>query len=120
MNNNNIIGIAVEELYRIFEILNAEFFNNSLDYPIITIQKARKGHFGWFTLDKVWTNKEDTDAKYEINIGAEHLQDSTESIVDTLLHEMVHYQNKVNAIRDCNGQVHNKKFKNKVACFFFD
>ena len=35
----------------------------------------------------------------------------TEEIVGTIQHEMVHYANRLSEIKDCNGQVHNKKFK---------
>ena len=111
MGNNNVVGIALDELYRIFDILNKKYFNGSLEIPIITIQKAKSsGNLGWFTLEKIWTDKNNEDEKYEINISAEHLRDEINSIVGTLLHEMVHYRNKTNDIKDCNGQIHNKKF----------
>lgn len=56
---------------------------------------------------------EDNDsAYYEINIDPRYFygRDAVE-IVETLLHEMVHYFNKVSDIKDCSGNVHNKKFK---------
>lgn len=112
MNENNIIGIALDELYRIFDLLNQKYYFNKLSYPIITIQKSkRSGNLGWFTLDKVWENKENTDKKFEITICAEYLNRSIYEIITTLHHEMVHYANRVAGINDCNGQVHNKKFK---------
>jgi hypothetical protein len=112
MNKNNYIGISLEELYRIFDILNKEYFSDKLDQPIITIQKTkRNGNLGWFTLDMVWKDKDSEDRKYEINICAEYLNGNAYTIVGTLQHEMVHYANKFAEIKDCNGQVHNKKFK---------
>jgi phosphopantetheinyl transferase (holo-ACP synthase) len=112
MNQNNFVGIALDELYRIFDILNKNYFSNKLLYPMITIQKTKHaGNLGWFTLDKIWENKEATDKRYEINICAEYLNQDIYTIVDTLQHEMVHYANKIAEIKDCNGQVHNKKFK---------
>jgi len=112
MNQNNFIGIALEELYRIFNILNENYFSGKLSYPMLTIQKTkRSGNLGWFTLDKVWNNKNVDDKRYEINICAEYLTRELHEIVCTLHHEMVHYANKVAEIKDCNGQVHNKKFK---------
>ena len=58
MNQNNHIGIALEELYRIFDILNKNYYSDKLTYPMITIQKSKKGgNLGWFTLDKVWKTK---------------------------------------------------------------
>jgi hypothetical protein len=113
MNQNNFIGIALDELYRIFDILNKQYFSNKLPYPMITIQKTkRSGNLGWFSLDKVWANKNTEDRKHEINICAEYLNGEAYDIVDTLQHETVHYANKMLDIKDCNGQVHNKKFKN--------
>lgn len=32
-------------------------------------------------------------------------------ITETLLHDMVHYFNKINDVKDCSGNVHNNKFK---------
>jgi len=112
MNDNNFIGIALDELYRIFEILNEEYYSNKLTYPVITIQKTkRSGNLGWFTLGKVWENKQSEDNRYEINLCAEYLNRELHEIVCTLHHEMVHQSNKMSEIKDCNGQVHNKKFK---------
>ncbi len=112
MRSENQIGIAIEELYNIFDVLNAEYYNKELSYPIITIQ-ANKGRIlsnGWFTLNKVWKNKQ-ADEKYEINICAERLRDSYIDIAETLNHEMVHYYNKLNDIEDVKNKRHNKKFK---------
>jgi hypothetical protein len=113
MNENNFIGKALDELYRIFDILNKNYYENKLPYPMITIQKTkRSGNLGWFTLDKVWKNQITEDRRYEINICAEYLNGEIYQIVDTLQHETVHYANKMSDIKDCNGQVHNKKFRN--------
>lgn len=112
MNQNNYIGIALEELYRIFEILNKNYYEEKLETPMITIQKAkRSGNLGWFTFDKVWEKKDGETQKYEINICPEYLNQDAHTIVDTLQHESVHYLNRTLGIKDCNGKVHNKKFK---------
>ena len=111
----NIIGNTLNELYRIFGLLNKVYFENKLPDPVITIQKTRPNNLGHFTLYKAWKNKDDKEneeaAKYEININPLNLNRPVEEIVGTLQHEMVHYANKLNDIKDCNGQVHNKKFK---------
>lgn len=113
----NIIGTALEELYRIFDILNHDKFDNTLPVPVITIQKTGGKTLGHFTLDKVWNNKNNSDSDeeesyYEINIDPRWFCDRTaDDVVETLLHEMVHYCNKISEIKDCNGNVHNKKFK---------
>lgn len=121
----NVVGMALDELYRIFDILNRDKFNGSLSEPVITIQKTKGTTLGYFTVDKVWKNKSDSDknnglvagdkeenAFYEINIDPRWFCTRTAAdITETLLHEMVHYFNKVNDVKDCSGNVHNKKFK---------
>lgn len=119
----NVIGTVLNELYRIFDILNRDKFDGALKEPVITIQKGKGLAMGYFTLDKVWVNKDnsedglaandlDDDAYYEINIDPRYFygRDAIE-IVGTLLHEMVHYYNKVSNVKDCSGNIHNKKFK---------
>ena len=120
----NVVGTALKELYRIFSILNSDKFGGELPEPVITIQKTRGRTLGHFTLDKVWKNKQnienenieadnsDETAYYEINIDPRWFCDRTAAeVVETLLHEMCHYYNKLSDIKDCNGNVHNKKFK---------
>lgn len=111
----NIIGVAIDELYRYFDILNKDYYDSKLPEPVITIQKARPNNLGHFTLGKVWKNKDDSEnedlAKYEININPVNLNRPVEKIITTMQHEMVHYANKMNEIKDCNGNIHNKKFK---------
>lgn len=120
----NYIGKTLDELYRIFDIVNAERFNGELPQPMITIQKGRGSVLGHFTLGKCWRDKNnvvdgndsivDTDvtALYEINIDPRWFYKKTViDIVGVLIHEMVHYQNKLRDIKDCSGKIHNKKFK---------
>ena len=117
----NVIGTALEELYRMFDILNHDKFDNVLPVPVITIQKTRGNALGHFTVNKVWKKKTNDDgqseeeAYYEINIDPRWFNERTaEDIAETLLHEMVHYYNKVSDIKDCSGNVHNKKFKERA------
>ena len=112
----NVIGTALEELYRIFNILNRDKFDGELTEPVITIQKTRGGTLGHFTLNKVWKDKNDEESEdnayYEINVDPRWFNSRTPAdVAETLLHEMCHYYNKVNDIKDCSGNVHNKKFK---------
>ena len=115
----NVIGIALEELYRIFGILNRDKFDGSLAEPVITIQKTRGATLGHFTLSKVWKDKNDEESEenayYEINVDPRWFNSRTPAdVAETLLHEMCHYHNKVNDIKDCSGNVHNKKFKSSA------
>ena len=41
----NIIGKMLDELYRIFNIVNMEKFDNCLPMPMITIQKGKGNNF---------------------------------------------------------------------------
>lgn len=115
----NVVGTALNELYRIFHILNRDRFNNKLSEPVITIQKGKGNALGSFTLDRAWKDKNNVESEetsyYEINIDPRWFNTRTPAdIAETLLHEMCHYYNKVNNIKDCSGNVHNKKFKSSA------
>ncbi len=110
--NSNVVRASIE-LQKIYREANKFLFQNKLPMVEITIQsKGRSDTLGWFTLDKIWTNLDKKDARHEINLVAEHLNRSLEEIVGTVIHEMVHYQNLIDKVKDCSGnQYHNKKFK---------
>ena len=112
----NVVGIALNELYRIFHILNRDKFNGELTEPVITIQKGKGRTLGSFTVDRVWVDKNNEENEetsyYEINVDPRWFNTRTPAdVAETLLHEMCHYYNKMNDIKDCSGNVHNKKFK---------
>ena len=102
----NVVGTALDELYRIFHILNHDKFNGYLSEPVITIQKTKGITYGYFTLDKVWRNKEDADKNDGFAAKVEEENAFYEINIDPRW-----YFNKVNEIKDCSGNVHNKKFK---------
>jgi hypothetical protein len=114
MRKENFIGIATEELYRIFDCINYKYYSNQLKVPMIIIQSTKAGGRnllnGWFTLNKVWVDKLKEENKYEITICAESLQHTLVEICETMNHEIVHYYNKISDIQDCCGKRHNKKF----------
>ena len=98
-------------LNKVFDLLNARFFENALSRPTITIQSTPRA-YGHFTLnDDTWVSK--IGASHEINIGAGTLARPIEEVCATLLHEMVHYYNYVKGIQDCSrgNTYHNKHFK---------
>lgn len=113
MNNENYLGVVLEELYRIFDHLNEKYYEKKLPAPVITIQSTKKAFLGWCSIKKVWQRiKDDKDTKHEINICAHHLQSPVLYIAETLQHELVHYSNLLNDIKDYTDQYyHNKKFK---------
>lgn len=115
----NVIGAALEELYRIFGILNRDKFNGELTEPVITIQKTKGRTLGHFTVDRTWRDKNNEESEetsyYEINVDPRWFNSRTPAdVAETLLHEMCHYYNKMNDIKDCSGNVHNKKFKSSA------
>ena len=98
-------------LNKIFDLLNAEFFENALSRPTITIQSTPKA-YGHFSLRAdTWISK--IGATHEINIGAGTLARPIEEVAATLLHEMVHYFNYEQGIQDCSrgSTYHNRRFK---------
>ena len=98
-------------LNKIFDLLNVEYFENTLSRPTITIQSTPRA-YGHFTLnDDTWVSK--LGGTHEINIGAGTLARPIEEVVATLLHEMIHYFNYLLGIQDCSrgNTYHNKRFK---------
>ena len=98
-------------LNKVFDLLNAEFFENTLSRPTITIQSTPKA-YGHFSLrDDTWVSK--IGGTHEINIGAGTLARPIEEVTATLLHEMVHYWNYENGVQDCSrgNTYHNRQFK---------
>ena len=98
-------------LNKIFDLLNAEFFESELSRPTITIQSTPKA-YGHFSLrDDAWISK--NGKTHEINIGAGTLARPIENVCATLLHEMCHYYDYINGIQDCSrgNTYHNKNFK---------
>ncbi len=102
---------AIKELERYFVIFNKALYEGKLPVPVITIQTAGRkvNNLGWFRAVSWRKNKASLP---EINISAENLDRPVEMILETLIHEMVHFDNFVNEILDCSpGGYHNKKFK---------
>lgn len=98
-------------LNKVFDLLNAEFFENELSKPTITIQSTPKA-YGHFSLrEDTWVSK--LGGTHELNIGAGTLSRPIEEVTATLLHEMVHYYNYEMGIQDCSrgGTYHNRRFK---------
>ena len=98
-------------LNKVFDLLNAEFFESELSRPTITIQSTPKA-YGHFSLrEDTWVSK--LGGTHEINIGAGTLSRPIEEVAATLLHEMVHYHNYLHGVQDCSrgNTYHNRKFK---------
>ena len=102
---------AAAYLNSIFDLLNERYFESALSRPIITIQSTPKA-YGHYTLYDAWSIDGDKGMR-EINIGAGTLSRPIENVVATLLHEMCHYWNDKNGIKDSSrgNTYHNKNFK---------
>lgn len=97
-------------LNRIYDMLNADFFNGELERPVITVQSTPRA-YGHFTLYDGWSIQ--GEGHKEINIGAGTLNRPIENVIATILHEICHQYNAVNSIGDVSrgGTYHNKLFK---------
>ena len=100
------------QLEKLYNRLNADFFNGELEPTIITIQSSPRT-YGHYTLYAAWSVK--GQERREINIAAGTLDRPIENITATLLHEMCHqYNAEVLHVQDCSGSskaYHNKAFK---------
>ncbi|MDF2537732.1 MAG: SprT-like family [Herbinix sp.] len=103
--------VCAEYLKKLYWILNDKYFEGKLTDIIITIQD-KAGTFGHFSLGKVW-KIENVGERHEINICSTHLNRPIKGVISTLLHEMTHYYDFLNGIKDvsANGVYHNKEFK---------
>lgn len=106
---------TLNEITKAFKQLNEYLFGNELPEPVLVIQSRKAGARnakGWFKLGKDWTDRETGISYHEITVCSETLNEPLTSVLEVLVHEMVHLENKINGIVDCSaGQYHNKKFK---------
>ena len=113
VKNSRVTGY-LEKIYR---ELNKDKFNGELEECVITVQST-KGAYGHVTCGRVWSvQKKDGEInRYELNIAAGTLARPIESVVSTMLHEMVHIYNLMHDIQDCSrgNTYHNKRFKEKA------
>jgi hypothetical protein len=96
-----------------FKLLNAKYFNDELERPVITILTDNKGGaYGWISVNKVWSTKDNAWFR-EINLCAEYLNRLPELVITTLMHEMCHLWNIQQGIQDCSrkGTYHNAHFR---------
>lgn len=107
------ISRACGYLEKMYRQLNIDKFEGKLCQPIITIQSTPRA-YGHVTCGKVWRVKDSE--SYELNMGAGTLDRPIESVVSTLLHEMVHIYHLMNEIQDTSrgNTYHNKKFREKA------
>lgn len=98
-------------LEKLYDKLNHDFFEDSLERPVITVQSTVRA-YGHYTLYDAWSVK--GEGYHELNIGAGTLDRPIENVLATLLHEMCHqYNDVVLNVQDCSrgGTYHNRLFK---------
>lgn len=109
------LNYTLNEITEAFKYLNEELFENKLPETVLVIQSKKAGSrkaMGWFTLGKNWTNMETGVTYHEITVCSETLNQPLSTILEVLVHEMVHLENKSKGIVDCDpGQFHNENFK---------
>lgn len=113
MKGKITIQSAIDELQRMFKLLNMIYFSDELERPVITILTDQTtGSYGWISVNKVWSSKDDSYFR-EINLCAEYLNREPELVITTLMHEMCHLYNIQKGIQDTSrsGTYHNSQFK---------
>ena len=100
---------VTNRLENLFGKLNEIYFEGKLPKPIITVQSTPQA-YGHCSTKKIWVS--DKESRYEINIGAEHLNRPAANVAATMVHEMVHLYCLELGIDDTcqNGRYHNKIF----------
>jgi hypothetical protein len=102
MKEMNTYNRVAGYLNKIFKLINAEYFGNELEMPVITIQSTVRA-YGHVTTSKVWTTDKGT-ASYELNVGADYLSRPIENVVATLIHEACHLYAMQNGIKDTSNR----------------
>lgn len=109
---SHTIQTAIEVAEDLFESF-APRFKREMPQPVITIQtKGRRNAYAWFWADR-WQNGAPRRIP-EINLCAEYVGDGLMKLANSVLHEMVHYANWLEGVRDCSAsQYHNRHFKDR-------
>ena len=108
-----------QELYKWFDLFNAEFFNNKLEQCVISFEKRRMTNLGHYVIELNPYGLQDN-----ININSVWSGRPTWAILFTLLHEMVHqYQRRLGSFsvekenKPKSPNYHNKEFLEMTASF---
>ena len=100
----------VNQLEKAFRLLNHDWFDDTLEMPIITVIPTPHAYAHYTTIN-VWNTA--NGGKREINIASGTLDRELYEIVASLMHEMVHMHNDtVLNIQDTSraGTYHNRQF----------
>ena len=100
---------AVQYLQKVFNLVNAEYFNNELPEVTLTVQEST-GSYAHVSISNTWFTVDGKGMK-ELNISACYLTRPIEEVVASLIHECSHIYNMEHGIKDCSGYYHNRRFK---------
>lgn len=111
MKPTTTMSRTINQLERIYNVLNTDCWAGELPVPVITVQTVRCSNS---SPTGVWQRKEDS--AYELVIPADTLNCELEEIVAMIQHEMVHIYCHLHNLHDTSrgGTYHNATFK-KVA-----
>lgn len=104
---------AIEEIRKIYKLLNDEFFSGELyDIPIFITPNLRK--ISCFNGETVTVYKRRLAKNGHINLSDHILSLPIEDVCAILIHDMCHYYCYIKNIKDTSrcGQYHNKRFMN--------
>lgn len=99
------------QLEKMFRMLNADFFDNALDTPVITVTPSARSYAHYTPWD-AWQTKDQ--GRREVNIASGTLDRPIEAVCCSLLHEMCHqYNDTILNAQDCSrgGTYHNRYFR---------
>lgn len=111
MKPNVKMSRTINQLEKMFRMLNEDFFGSKLEMPVITVTPTPRA-YGHYSTYNAWVAG--NEGKREINIASGTLDRPLENITATLVHEMCHmYNDTVINVQDCSrgGTYHNKFFK---------
>ena len=78
----------VNQLEKMFRMLNADMFGGELETPIITVIPTARA-YAHYSVSPIW--KAGEASRHEINIAAATLDRPLENIAASLVHEMCHF-----------------------------
>lgn len=119
MKQTTNMARVIGEIQKIARMINVDWFRNELPIEdcIFTVQSTPKAyaHFTPYLAYRVH-DKEGERGSVEINIGAGTLDRSIDAVVASLIHEMVHWYNWINKVKDTsnNNVYHNHRFKDEA------
>jgi len=107
---------VLSELYRLFELLNKQFYGGELTTPTITISSSKmySNAINFCQTKKILNDDRSDDAfLYKMTINAELFNRSTDEAISGFMHEMSHLYNLQHGVMDtvAYGIYHNSKFR---------